>query len=78
MDALLHARGKTVDALYTYIYFQAWNNLSEEERTTFLCMPLVAHNLVNSNQATNEEELRYSIHNLTRTFLHEQIAKWTM
>jgi DNA-binding MarR family transcriptional regulator len=35
---------------------------------------LVALNLVDSRGDLNER--RYAIHNLTRTFLQEQVAKW--
>ncbi len=38
---LEEARGKRVDELYTYIYWQAWQLLNENERQLFLSMPLV-------------------------------------
>ncbi len=37
---LAEARGKRVDQLYTYIYWQAWQLLNENERQLFLTMPL--------------------------------------
>ena len=104
--ANLHeARGQQSDTLYTYIYFEAWKRLNEDERTILLSMPLlaptrgdmkqlsmltelplerleiglthlVALNLIDSNQALLEQDLLFSIHSLTRSFLHKQIAKW--
>jgi hypothetical protein len=34
------AQGKTVDDLYSYIYWQAWNALDEAGRRVLLVMPL--------------------------------------
>ena len=106
LSNLLEARGEHADALYTYIYFEAWKQLSEDEQTILITMPLVtpsradvnylatltdlspesldvglarliALNLIDSNQATLAQDLRFSIHSLTRSFLHKQIVKWT-
>jgi hypothetical protein len=105
LEALTLAQGYKAEALYTFIYRQAWERLDDLTRQVFLNMPLVtsrgggldylafltglppltlrqtldhlvALNLVDSNNASTEPELRYSIHNLTRTFLQEQIGKW--
>lgn len=38
---LEEARGKRVDQLYTYIYWQAWQLLDSSERQLFLSLPLV-------------------------------------
>lgn len=38
---LEEARGKRVDELYTYIYWQAWQILNKNERQLFLSMPLI-------------------------------------
>ncbi|MBV7337995.1 hypothetical protein KFU94_59165 [Chloroflexi bacterium TSY] len=38
---LEEARGKRVDELYTYIYWQAWQLLTATERQLFLAMPMV-------------------------------------
>ncbi|MEM7034187.1 MAG: NB-ARC domain-containing protein [Chloroflexota bacterium] len=41
LENLIQAKGKQVDQFYTYLYWQAWNRLSEMERMLFLSMPLV-------------------------------------
>ncbi|MEA3338008.1 MAG: NB-ARC domain-containing protein [Chloroflexota bacterium] len=41
LQSLGEARGQTVDQLYTYIYWQAWNNLDENAQRALLVMPLV-------------------------------------
>ncbi len=103
LDDLSFARTETVENLYTYIYRQAWENLDENERLAWLCLPLttarganlediaemsameptelrralstlVRLNLVDCYGEINDR--RYTIHNLTRTFLQEQVAKW--
>lgn len=104
LDGLRQARGLPVVNLYTYIYRQAWDELTPVERQVFLAMLLVAQehggdleqiadtsglpeelvsqalgslvtrNLVNAGGGLNQR--RYSIHSLTRTFLHE-VARWT-
>ncbi|MCB0062835.1 MAG: AAA family ATPase [Caldilineaceae bacterium] len=38
---LREARGKRIDQLYTYIYWQAWQMLHEESRQLLLSLPLV-------------------------------------
>jgi hypothetical protein len=40
LDSLRQAQGKEVDELYTYIYWQAWQNLDEFSRQLLLVMPL--------------------------------------
>jgi transcriptional regulator with XRE-family HTH domain len=40
LNNLRQARGKRVDDLYTYIYWQAWHGLDEAGRQTLLVMPL--------------------------------------
>jgi hypothetical protein len=37
---LEQARGKRVEALYSYIYWQAWQLLTPSERQLFLTLPL--------------------------------------
>jgi hypothetical protein len=100
---LRSAASHKVDAFYTYIYWQAWEELNELERNVLLVMPmtseeggttdflaavsqlslvdlraalerLVILSLVDSRGDLNHR--RFSIHNLTRTFLHQQVAKW--
>ncbi|NOX63908.1 MAG: hypothetical protein GXP42_18485 [Chloroflexi bacterium] len=39
LQSLRSAQGASVEALYTYIYRQAWDDLSELERRVFLLMP---------------------------------------
>jgi len=103
LDDLNKARSKTVEELYQFIYWRAWNTLDEPTRKLFLTMPLITDegeriedfaelseldmatvhtslkqlvdlNLVNSLGDHNERH--YSIHNLTRSFLQEQVLKW--
>jgi hypothetical protein len=40
LESLQQAQGKTVDALYTYIYWQAWQQLDSISRQLFLLMPV--------------------------------------
>jgi len=40
LDGLKEARGKKVDELYTYIYWQAWHELEPPSRQILLIMPL--------------------------------------
>ena len=97
------ARGDSIEALYTYIYRQAWQSLDEPSRRALLAMPLVHEqggelefvqqvsqlhpdelrqalstlvslNLVDSRGDIHQR--RYAIHNLTRSFLLEQVARW--
>ncbi|MEM7126393.1 MAG: NB-ARC domain-containing protein [Chloroflexota bacterium] len=103
LENLRNARGQKAEDLYTYIYRQAWDSLSEVARRTLLVMPLVTYidatqehiakvsqldpgevmdsleqlvrlSLVDSQGGLNER--RYSIHSLTRSFLHEQVIRW--
>lgn len=41
LDDLIKAQGQKIEALYTYIYRQAWERLDELTRQVFLAMPLV-------------------------------------
>lgn len=41
LDNLRQAQGKRIDQLYTYIYWQAWQMLSDGSRQLFLSLPLV-------------------------------------
>ena len=41
LNSLKEAEGKRIDALYTYMYWQAWNMLSDEGKQLFLAMPTV-------------------------------------
>ena len=97
------AQGGAVTGLYTHIYQQAWQALSEQARHVLLAMPLISaeggdldllaaisdlppdelrdglaqlvqRNLVDARGTLYER--RYSIHSLTRTFLHEQVLRW--
>ena len=97
------ARGKRIEALYRYIYRQAWDKLDEATRKVFLIMPLISDqggdlSLMEEISGIESHHLRlaierlvmanlvdvggtvdqrhYTIHNLTRTFLQEEIAKW--
>ena len=103
LSNLSAARGESVEALYTYIYRQAWDDLDEVCRRALLVMPLVAESggssdylaqvsslpvdelsyalgiLVHRNLVDSRGDLmqrRYAIHNLTRSFLLEQVIRW--
>lgn len=103
LSNLSAARGEPVEALYTYIYRQAWDDLDEVCRRALLVMPLVAESggfseflaqvsalpldelsyalgvLVHRNLVDSRGDLmqrRYAIHNLTRSFLLEQVIRW--
>ncbi|MCB0187505.1 MAG: hypothetical protein KDE31_24720, partial [Caldilineaceae bacterium] len=54
-------------------YLQATSRVEPEKLSTALDR-LVALNLVDSSGTLQER--RYSIHNLTRAFLHEQVIRW--
>ncbi len=41
LNNLKEAKGKRIDALYTYMYWQAWNMLDEHGKQLFLAMPTV-------------------------------------
>ena len=41
LSSLVEAKGKRVDAMYTYMYWQAWNMLDEQGKQLFLSMPIV-------------------------------------
>ena len=41
LGSLVEAKGKRVDAMYTYMYWQAWNMLDEQSKQLFLSMPIV-------------------------------------
>jgi LuxR family glucitol operon transcriptional activator len=100
---LRQAQGARAEELYTYIYRQAWDQLSELPRRVLLAMPLVTSygatlaqlaetsalaqpqlidalellvrlSLIDSSGSLQES--RYTIHSLTRTFLHEQVLQW--
>ncbi|MEZ4728425.1 MAG: NB-ARC domain-containing protein [Caldilineaceae bacterium] len=103
LDALLAARGKQAEALYSFIYRQSWELLDANARAVLVAMPLVSEqggrfellaatcdlpeadlraalehlvlfNLVDVRGDLQEQ--RYTIHSLTRAFLHEQVIRW--
>ncbi len=100
---LRSAQSSAVTALYTHIYWQAWQALDEQSRQVLLAMPLVvpdggdldlllsitgqpasqlrdslsllaSRNLVDIRGGLHQR--RYSIHSLTRSFLHQQVLRW--
>ena len=100
---LRRAQGGAVTGLYTHVYWQVWQALSEDARQVLLAMPLVPPDggdlellatishlppdalrdglaqLVQRNLVDARGDLRqrlYSIHSLTRTFLHQQVLRW--
>ena len=105
LDDLKAARGQPIVNLYTYIYRQAWESLSESERKVLFLMLLTAEHgepfdiltafaagqleaeplrdaldrlltlsLVDARGGLHER--RYTIHSLTRSFLHRQVLRW--
>lgn len=95
--------GCNIENLYTHIYRQAWERLSEIERQILIGMVLVSDGgetldeiesivdidrkqlhralggLVRLNLVDSQARLtsrRYSIHNLTRSFLRRQVIDW--
>ena len=105
LDELKEASGHPAQTLYTYIYRRAWELLNENERLTWLAMPmldpqggsfemlvsvcyripkhavdkalkkLISLSLVDCRLGLYES--RYSLHSLTRAFLHKQVAHWS-
>jgi len=103
LNDLMGARSRSVEALYTYIYQQAWALLDASAQDLLLAMPLVSEQggklalletitelstaelraaldtLVTMNLVDVRGDLherRYTIHSLTRAFLHEQVLRW--
>ncbi len=56
LDSLKQARGKTIDDLYIYIYWQAWEALDAAGRQAFLPMPLVQNGTITQLAAVSELE----------------------
>jgi len=103
LDDLRQSSSRRSEALYTYLYRQAWEHLDADAREALLLMPLVAEQggdlaylaalsgrapgklrsvletLVTLNLVDRRGSLQesyYTIHSLTRTFLHEQVLRW--
>ena len=103
IQSLRAAEGRSIEALYDYIYRRAWDDLGEIERQVLLTMPLTPPSggdfeqlafvsqlppaelqnaldtLINLNLVDRRgdlDEVSYTIHSLTRTFLLEQVIKW--
>jgi hypothetical protein len=92
LEDLAQAQGQTVEELYTFIYRRSWDALDEPTRALFLAMPLIELSELDAITARNSlkqlidlnlinsfgdhKERYYSIHNLTRTFLLNQVLKW--
>ncbi len=100
---LINARGSQAEALYTYIYWHSWSQLTPTEQDVLVAMPLVSEqggqlDLLMAMCELGDDELRqavdalaianlievrgtlherrYTIHSLTRSFLHEQVIRW--
>lgn len=98
---LRSVRGATQEKLYDFIYQQAWQSLSEQERTTLLALLMAQQPIHSLEMLVNDSQLRqaevqqalarlvtlnlvesrgglrervYSLHGLTRTFLHEVLG----
>jgi transcriptional regulator with XRE-family HTH domain len=56
LENLRLAHGKTVDELYTYIYWQAWQALNEPSRATLLVMPLTQGGSLDQLRTVSELE----------------------
>ena len=68
LNNLKKARDKKIDALYTFIYWQAWHMLDEASRQTLLVMPLAQGGTLNQLQALSKltsEELTQALEQLT-------------
>lgn len=101
LENLAQAQTQNIDELYTHIYWQAWNTLTEPGHQTLLNMPLVRGGDFDHLLALSEidevalqeilaqlvtmslvtvhgtvENRRYDIHQLTETFLLNEVAKW--
>lgn len=103
LSDLVNARGGRTEALYTYIYWQSWSQLTPTEQDVLVAMPLVNEQggkfellaamcqldegelreavdtlaMVNLVEVRGDlHERRYTIHSLTRSFLHEQVIQW--
>lgn len=74
LDNLKQARGKTIEALYTFIYWQSWHDLDEAARRLFVLMPQMpnatAEDLARKSKLT-DEQLRRTIYELTTRSLIE-------
>ncbi|MFQ5614318.1 MAG: NB-ARC domain-containing protein [Anaerolineae bacterium] len=68
LENLRQARGKPIEELYTYIYWQAWHMLDAAGRQTLLVMPLVQDGSLDQLQVLSQLE----IDDLSRTL--EQLA----
>ncbi len=77
LDNLRQARGKKVDDLYTYIYWQAWHALDEAGRQTLLGMPLAQNGTLDQLNALSEldpTDLSQSLEHLAALSLLEVSA----
>ncbi|MEM7539876.1 MAG: NB-ARC domain-containing protein [Chloroflexota bacterium] len=100
---LKEANNETADKLYSYVYRQGWDKLSELDKQVFLTMSVIKDNgeeinMITANSGMTEREvrkgirslgqlnlvniygqaynMRYSIHELTKSFLFEQVNLW--
>ncbi|MEM7132854.1 MAG: NB-ARC domain-containing protein [Chloroflexota bacterium] len=76
LNDLTQARGKPIESLYTYIYWNAWNSLNEVAREAWLLMPLVNGNGMTWPQLTEftdmePEDLRHALAQLVTLNLVE-------
>lgn len=56
LDNLKHAKGKKIEDLFTYIYWQAWEMLDEASQKTLLMMPLTQNGTIQQLTALTELE----------------------
>lgn len=74
LENLKQAQGRTIDQLYTFIYWQAWQDLDEKTRKLFVLMPQVpqatAEDLARKSKLS-EEELGQAIQQLVMCSLVE-------
>ena len=74
LDNLKQARGKTVDQLYTFIYWQAWQDLDEKTRRLFVLMPQIPNATTDDlarKSKLSDEDLDQAIQQLTLRSLVE-------
>ena len=72
LESLQSARGKRVDELYTYIYWQAWQMLDNMSRSLFLALPLIPDGSFDELAAISKlepDDVIHALEQLTRLSL---------
>lgn len=74
LESLRKARGKKIDELYTYIYWQAWQTLAPASRQALLVMPLTQNGTIDQLATASRldmEELHQALEQLVDLSLLE-------